>query len=133
MPEITRPMVSSTVVPTNSVLAQCVLMLRTSINFSFFTAARTEEMLPPGPEFTITYPPWEFNEKMLKKLKLSIDKGGENAYNIPCSRELRLAEIEAWLSLVERCVRDAEAAGSNPVASTETKASDLHLVLFCFV
>ena len=26
--------------------------------------------------------------------------------------------IEAWLSLVERCVRDAEAAGSNPVAST---------------
>ena len=25
---------------------------------------------------------------------------------------------EAWLSLVERCVRDAEAAGSNPVAST---------------
>ena len=25
---------------------------------------------------------------------------------------------EAWLSLVERCVRDAEVAGSNPVAST---------------
>ena len=25
--------------------------------------------------------------------------------------------IEAWLSLVERCVRDAEAVGSNPVAS----------------
>ena len=25
---------------------------------------------------------------------------------------------DAWLSLVERCVRDAEAAGSNPVAST---------------
>ena len=25
---------------------------------------------------------------------------------------------EMWLSLVERCVRDAEAAGSNPVAST---------------
>ena len=25
--------------------------------------------------------------------------------------------FEAWLSLVERCVRDAEAAGSNPVAS----------------
>ena len=24
----------------------------------------------------------------------------------------------AWLSLVERCVRDAEAAGSNPVAPT---------------
>ena len=27
-------------------------------------------------------------------------------------------QIEAWLSLVERCVRDAEVAGSNPVAST---------------
>ena len=25
-----------------------------------------------------------------------------------------------WLSLVERCVRDAEVAGSNPVASTGT-------------
>ena len=24
---------------------------------------------------------------------------------------------DAWLSLVERCVRDAEVAGSNPVAS----------------
>ena len=84
-------------------------------------------MLPPGPEFTITYPPWEFNEKMLKKLKLSIDKGGENAYNIPCSRELRLAEIEAWLSLVERCVRDAEAAGSNPVASTKNSKDFMFL------
>ena len=29
--------------------------------------------------------------------------------------------IEAWLSLVERCVRDAEVVGSNPVASTEMK------------
>ncbi len=28
---------------------------------------------------------------------------------------------EAWLSLVERCVRDAEVVGSNPVASTEQK------------
>ena len=27
-------------------------------------------------------------------------------------------KIEAWLSLVERCVRDAEVVGSNPVAST---------------
>lgn len=26
--------------------------------------------------------------------------------------------IGAWLSLVERCVRDAEVAGSNPVAPT---------------
>ena len=30
-------------------------------------------------------------------------------------------DIEVWLSLVERCVRDAEAAGSNPVTSTIKK------------
>ena len=28
---------------------------------------------------------------------------------------------DAWLSLVERCVRDAEVAGSNPVASTKKR------------
>lgn len=28
---------------------------------------------------------------------------------------------DAWLSLVERCVRDAEVVGSNPVASTGMK------------
>ena len=33
---------------------------------------------------------------------------------------IAFAVDEAWLSLVERCVRDAEAAGSNPVASTES-------------
>ncbi len=27
-------------------------------------------------------------------------------------------KIEVWLSLVERCVRDAEAVGSSPVTST---------------
>ena len=27
--------------------------------------------------------------------------------------------IEVWLSLVERCVRDAEAVGSSPVTSTK--------------
>ena len=30
--------------------------------------------------------------------------------------------IEVWLSLVERCVRDAEAVGSSPVTSTSFKA-----------
>ena len=30
---------------------------------------------------------------------------------------------EVWLSLVERCVRDAEAAGSNPVTSTICRKS----------
>ena len=32
--------------------------------------------------------------------------------------KLRQKPIGAWLSLVERCVRDAEVAGSNPVAPT---------------
>jgi hypothetical protein len=30
----------------------------------------------------------------------------------------RRLDYGAWLSLVERCVRDAEVAGSNPVAPT---------------
>ena len=31
---------------------------------------------------------------------------------------IRTRDIEVWLSLVERCVRDAEAVGSSPVTST---------------
>ena len=35
------------------------------------------------------------------------------------------SSIEAWLSLVERYVRDVEVAGSNPVASTiKSETSD---------
>ena len=34
-----------------------------------------------------------------------------------------LAYFEAWLSLVERCVRDAEVVGSNPVASTTCRGN----------
>ena len=59
----------------------------------------------------------------LKFFKKSVDKCYENEYNNFCSREIWLInkEIEAWLSLVERCVRDAEVVGSNPVASTSIK------------
>ena len=32
--------------------------------------------------------------------------------------------IEVWLSLVERCVRDAEAVGSSPVTSTKIQARE---------
>ena len=32
---------------------------------------------------------------------------------------------DAWLSLVERCVRDAEVAGSNPVASTLGRGAEV--------
>ena len=38
---------------------------------------------------------------------------------------------EVWLSLVERCVRDAEVAGSNPVIPTNKKGR-LFGVLFCW-
>ena len=41
--------------------------------------------------------------------------------------------IEAWLSLVERCVRDAEAAGSNPVASTKKLITDNISVMSFFI
>ena len=34
-----------------------------------------------------------------------------------------------WLSLVERCVRDAEAAGSNPVISTTEQVPFFELPL----
>ena len=54
-------------------------------------------------------------ENFLKIILRNIDNSGKNVYYHNCS------QIEAWLSLVERCVRDAEVAGSNPVASTERK------------
>ena len=38
-----------------------------------------------------------------------------------------------WLSLVERCVRDAEAAGSNPVASTINRQVSFETCRFSFL
>ena len=35
-----------------------------------------------------------------------------------------------WLSLVERCVRDAKVAGSNPVTSTRYLKNRLSVVFF---
>ena len=43
---------------------------------------------------------------------LGVDKFQINYYYSSCT-----FYFDAWLSLVERCVRDAEVAGSNPVAS----------------
>ena len=37
---------------------------------------------------------------------------------------------DAWLSLVERCVRDAEVAGSNPAASTKKTSTLLGVLVF---
>jgi hypothetical protein len=39
---------------------------------------------------------------------------------------------DAWLSLVERCVRDAEVAGSNPVASTKKTSTLLGVLVFLY-
>ena len=54
-----------------------------------------------------------------KFLKVFIDFPTPFGYTIEVlRREPRYGKIEAWLSLVERSVRDAEAASSNLVAST---------------
>jgi hypothetical protein len=47
-------------------------------------------------------------------------------------------DCEVWLSLVERCVRDAEAGGSNPLTSTSrdgpaTKNRESSLVWFAIL
>ena len=43
----------------------------------------------------------------------------------------RLSElVGTWLSLVERCVRDAEVAGSNPVVPTQKTFQKQHLPKF---
>ena len=53
----------------------------------------------------------------------SCPKKRQLPHKIPQTRNFReiwiikKLNIEAWLSLVERCVRDAEVAGSNPVTS----------------
>ncbi len=39
-------------------------------------------------------------------------------HGVCCSYEYEEHENGMWLSLVERCVRDAEVAGSNPVIPT---------------
>ena len=59
------------------------------------------------------------SSKILKKMKFIVDKSEKVRYTkrVRCER-YKTKHIDAWLSLVERCVRDAEVAGSNPVAST---------------
>ena len=57
-------------------------------------------------------------KKRLKMLKKVLDKHLDARYNIKAVTENVRRQIEVWLSLVERFVRDEEAAGSNPVTST---------------
>ena len=60
-----------------------------------------------------------------KKSKKGVDISFEMVHNIRVESKQRQTNnnIEAWLSLVERCVRDAEVASSNLVASTENPVS----------
>ena len=51
------------------------------------------------------------------KIKNAVDIFPHCRYTITVLRRKSAADIEAWLSLVERSVRDAEAASSNLVAS----------------
>ena len=53
-------------------------------------------------------------------MKKGVDKQHLFLYYMSSSAAVhyRKQNNDAWLSLVERCVRDAEVAGSNPVAST---------------
>ena len=52
----------------------------------------------------------------MRILKKSLDKCACPCYN-------NTVDFEMWLSLVERCVRDAEVASSNLVISTIKKGS----------
>ena len=53
-------------------------------------------------------------------MKKGVDKQHLFLYYMSSSAAVHYGQQnnDAWLSLVERCVRDAEVAGSNPVAST---------------
>ncbi len=44
-----------------------------------------------------------------------------------------MKESGVWLSLVERCVRDAEAGGSNPLTPTKNTAKSRILPLMLFL
>lgn len=56
----------------------------------------------------------------LFSFQIFVDKNGAVQYTVKALRK----QFEAWLSLVERSVRDAEAASSNLVASTRSFRAD---------
>ena len=61
-------------------------------------------------------------------------KSHDNIYeSLVNSTKQTLKNIEAWLSLVERCVRDAEVASSNLVATTKNTPSHMCEGVFLFL
>ena len=79
----------------------------------------------------------DFSIKFAVKNKKIIERKIFVLYINICAPHMRGTSLqlnnEAWLSLVERCVRDAEVAGSNPVASIMRRADliyEIGLVLF---
>lgn len=69
-------------------------------------------------------------KKSMKKLydfdKKGLNFSSENAMIVEVAKLTALhMNFGMWLSLVERCVRDAKAAGSNPVIPTNIKETSL--------
>ena len=60
---------------------------------------------------------FEIFSKKIQKSACILQKGMVLYLRSRERKQIAIRNIEAWLSLVERCVRDAEVAGSNPVAS----------------
>ena len=60
-----------------------------------------------------------FAERFPLFFQIFVDKSGAVQYTVKALRK----QFEAWLSLVERSVRDAEAASSNLVASIRSEKS----------
>src|SRR5690554_117906 len=72
---------------------------------------------------------FHFRAEYIGRLHLAIfsppiDKTPQITYNKSCGM---------WLSLVERCVRDAEVAGSNPVIPTIDNQQILRDLFFLFI
>ena len=58
--------------------------------------------------------------QLVERNLAKVEVAGSN----PVTRLVRIPGIGAWLSPVERCVRDAEVPGSNPGAPTEGLVRD---------
>ena len=65
-------------------------------------------------DFSLAYPVLQSGERFPFSFQIFVDKFAAVQYTVKALRK----QFEAWLSLVERSVRDAEAASSNLVAST---------------
>ena len=70
-------------------------------------------------DFSLAYPVLQSGERFPFSFQIFVDKFAAVQYTVKALRK----QFEAWLSLVERSVRDAEAASSNLVASIRSEKS----------